>query len=680
MKMPPTQIEFVAFQGGLDLITPPLMMPAGHCREAQNFEVDTLGGYKRCLGYERFDGQAKPSDAVYYLLPAAVTGTVALGDTITGATSGATGKVIAVQSDRLVYTKAAGSFVSGENVQVGGTTRAVSTDVPRTEGGDSQEQIAQYRNLAADVYRALIGAVPGSGPVNGIKFFQGVMYALRANTGGTQTVLHESSPLGWVALDLGEQVAFTNANLNVGEGDTLTQGAVTALVKRVVVESGSLASGTNSGRLILSGRAGGNFAAGAATTTGSGALTLGGAQTAITMQPNGRFRFAVYNFGAGLRLYGCDGVNPAFEFDGEVFVPLRTGMVNDSPQMIAVHRNHLFLGFDNSLQHSAIGNPYNWTPLLGAGELNLGDTITNLLPMPGDNVAGGAMACFTRNRTYLLYGTSSADWQLVTQRSDIGALPHTAQFVETGYFMDDRGVTSLSTSDAFGNFASSSLSERIRPWLVENKSRVLDSCVVRDKNQMRLLFLGGRLMTMTLSQQGVAGFMPQLLAHPVVLLEEAESSDGTEVVFYADNNGFVYQAERGTSFDGEPIEAYLTLAFNHSKNPRGLKQYRKVVFEVGGLGFAQFYMSADLSYGQNETPQLAAEQVGFGDNALGAGQWDVGNWDQATWDGAILLPAELPVTGVAQNFGMRINQYSDYYAPLNFYGALMHFTPRRQLR
>ena len=287
-----------------------------------------------------------------------------------------------------------------------------------------------------------------------------------------------------------------------------------------------------------------------------------------------------------------------------------------------------------------------------------------------------AMASFTRNRTYLLYGSSSADWQLVTQRSDIGALPHTAQFVETGYFMDDRGITSLAASDTFGNFASNSLSQAIRPWLIENKSLVLDSCVVRDKNQMRLLFSGGRMMVMTLGQQGLAGFMPQLMAHAMVLLEEAENTDGTEVVFYAGDNGMVYQAERGTSFDGEPIEAYLTLAFNHSKSPRLLKQYRKAVFEVGGLGFAQFFMG----YATSEVPQLPAETVGFGDNSLGAGRWDSGNWDQATWDGAILLPAELPITGIAQNMAMRITQFSDYYAPLTFYGALLHFTPRRQLR
>lgn len=677
--MPPTQIEFIPFEGGFDQITPPLMMPPGRCREVQNFEVDTLGGYRRCLGYERFDGHAKPSDAQYYLLPITLTGSIALGATITGATSSATGHVIAVADDRVVYTKAVGTFILGENIQVSAVTQAVATDVPRSGGGDSQEQRAQYANLAADVYRADIEAVPGSGNVLGVKLFNDTVYAWRNAVGDAAAEMYKSSPTGWTLVDLGEEIAFTNADVGILEGLVLTQGGATATIKRVLVESGSLQSGTNTGRLILAGRSGGDFSAGAATTPG-GTITLSGAQTAITLQPNGRYRFALYNFGAGRRLYGCDGANRAFEFDGEVFAPISSGMATDTPNLIAAHKNHLFLTFNNSLQHSAIGDPYAWTPLLGAGELNLGDTVTNLLPMPGDNIAGGAMAAFTRGQTFLLYGNSSADWQLVTQRHDTGAQRDTVQFIDTAYFLDAWGVSSMAATDAFGNFATASLSQDIRPWITEKKDNVLASCVVRDKNQYRLLFTGGRVLTMTLRGNKIAGFMPQLLAHQMVLIANDRTNDGQEEIYYADADGFVYQGERGTSFDGEPIEAYLTLAFNSSKSPRSLKQYRKLVFEVGGYGFAKFFVSADLAYGASEVPQLPAEVVGFGSDELGAGSWDVGNWDAATWDGASLLPAEHPITGVAQNIGVRLTQFSDYYEPLTFYGALMHYTPRRLMR
>lgn len=680
MRMPPTQVEFFGFQGGLDQITPPLMIPPGRCREALNFEVDTLGGYVATLGYERFDGRDKPSDAVAYYLPATITAAITVGSTITGLTSGATGVVCRVGADYVVFTKKVGDFVAAESLQVDAVTVATTTDVATAEGGPSQELRAIFKNAAADIYRADIQAVPGSGKVLGIKWLEDTLYAVRNNLGGTAAVLHKSTPSGWQAIDLGEEIAFSDATVDVLEGYVLTEGAVTANIQRVVVESGSLASGVNTGRLILSGRAGGDFSAGAATTSSGGALTLGGAQTAITLLPNGRYVFTKYDFGAGYRLYGCDGVNRGFEFDGTVFTPIRTGMPNDAPAHVAAHKNHLFFAFNNSLQHSAIADPYNWTPLLGAGELNLGDQITNLLPMPGDNVAGGAMACFTRQRSYMLYGNSSADWQLVTQRSDTGAIAHTARFVNTAYLLDNRGVTTMEATDAFGNFASSSISQAIRPWVMENKTRALDACVVRDKNQYRILFGGGRILTMTLVEGKIGGFMPLGLKHQMVLMESDDNELGDEVVFYADTDGFVYQAERGTSFDGYTIDAYLVMAFNHSKSPRTLKQYRKIVFEVGGNGYSRFYFSGDLAYADTDTPQILPVAMDFGDNTLGGGAWDSGAWDSGTWDGSNLLPSEQSISGVAQNLSIRINISSDYYSPLTFYGALVHFTPRRQLR
>src|SRR5207253_7835333 len=127
---------------------------------------------------------------------------------------------------------------------------------------------------AADIYRADIGPVPGTGPVRGVWMYLGALYTWRDN--GAACVMYKATPAGWVAVPLGEEIIFTNANTSVQEGAVLTQasGAQTALIARVVLETGSLASGTNTGRLILKNRTGTGFAAGAATTTGTGAGTL----------------------------------------------------------------------------------------------------------------------------------------------------------------------------------------------------------------------------------------------------------------------------------------------------------------------------------------------------------------------------------------------------------------------
>lgn len=678
MKMPPTQIDYVKFGGGLDLVSPPLSMDAGLVREAQNYEIDVFGSYRGIEGYERYSGKAAPSDALYTVLAATITGTVSLGDTITGHTSSATGVVIAIEAAALVMTQVVGTFDAAEDLKVSGVVEAVSTSAPVVDGASTSALHATYKNLAADAYRALISAPTGAGGILGLKYYNNTLYCVRNAADNLSSILYKSSGSGWTAVTLFYEVSFTaGAVAEAADGETLTQGGVTAIVKRSVIQSGTIGAGTAAGRLIVSAPAGGNFAAGAATLSGTGTLTLTAIQTAITLAPNGRYRMTNYNFGQGLRMYGVSGVGRAFEFDGTVMVPLTTGMTTDTPRLIAAHKNHLFLTFDGSLQHSSIGNPYKWTPLTGAGEINLGDTATNILPQPGDAQSGGAMACTTRNRTYMLYGNDSSDWNLVTLAQDAGALSHTAQNIGGTYVLDDRGVTSLVTSSNYGNFEGASVSARIRPWLVENKGAIMDSCIVREKNQYRLIFDGGRAMVMTLLGNKVAGFMPAYYPDDINISESTELPDGSEAIFYGSSAGMVYRADKGTSFDGAAIESYISLVFNHTRSPRTLKQYRKAVMEVSGTSYAQFYLSAELGYASSELAQINSSSVLA---TFSAGTWDVGVWDIAVWDGRILLPAEQELIGNGENISLRLAQSSDTYSPITFHGVLIHYTPRRALR
>jgi hypothetical protein len=187
-------------------------------------------------------------------------------------------------------------------------------------------------------------------------------------------------------------------------------------------------------------------------------------------------------------------------------------------------------------------------------------------------------------------------------------------------------------------------------------------------------------MFVTFENNTPQGFMPMLFGHTMVLCESAELSDGTEAVFYGGDNGMVYQSDKGTSFDGGAIDAYMTFVFNHSKSPRTLKQYRKAVLEIGGNGYSRFYLSADLAYGSTEIEQIPNREVSMEGINLEAGNWDDGNWDTGVWDGKTLLPAEHELTGVGQNISLRLSQSSDYYEPITFYGVLLHYTPRRNLR
>lgn len=677
LKTPPVNYDLIRLTGGLDQVTPTLSLPPGVARRAANFECSITGGYTRIAGYERYDGRPNPSDAVYNVLTCNVTGTIAVGNTVTGATSGATGKVIARSGGDVIITRQTGTFQTGENLTVSAVVQGSITTIVGVVADGLTD--ATYRALAADDYRVDIQAVPGSGPIRGVVYYNGIVYAWRNNAGGTAMVIYKSSGTGWTAVTLPEEVSFSNANTNVGEGDTLTQGGVTATIRRVVVETGTLLSGTNTGRLIITGRTGGNFAAGAATSTGSGALTLSGAQSQITLAPNGRVETVIANFGGGTanyRVYGADGVNRGFEFDGTYYVPLRTGMSVDTPLHVAFHKQHLFFSFGASLQFSAIGEPYSWSPILGAGELAMNGEITNLIVLPGDQ-SSGALGVYTRNDTSVLYGTDSSSFALSTFNTGTGAIAYTAQNLDQAYVLDDRGVMSLGTSLNFGNFTPASLTMQIRPFIQVRRNLASGSLVNREKGQYRVFFSDSTALYMTVLNGKVLGSMPVQFAHPVTCCVEGEQPDGTATSFFGSTNGFVYRLDAGTSFDGAVIPSNFNLVYNSTRSPRILKRYRKASVELTGDAYAQISFGYDLGY---RTTALSQPDDETYSNDLRSSYWDSMTWDDFVWDGEELKPSEIEVEGTAENMSIRISSVSAILQPFTVNSIIVHYTPRRGLR
>lgn len=666
--------DYIRLQGGMDQMTPTMQRATGTVRHGLNYEAAIKGGYARIAGYERFDGRPSPSAAVVLMLGVTITGALAAGDVVTGVTSSATGTVVAVQgTTTIALTKVTGTFTDGETLNVGGSPQATASI---TADSVTALQRAQYKNLAADEYRGDIAAVPGSGSILGVWMFGDVVYAFRNNAGGTAAAMYKSSASGWTLVAFEYEVAYTaGSGAAIADGGTLTQGGVTATIRRVLVRSGSLGAGTAVGTLVISVPAGGNFAAGAATV-GAGTLTLSGAETAVTLLPDGRFEFVTETIGAERRMYGCDGVNRAFEFDGTYFVPITTGMTADTPAYPWVHKKHLFLSFGKSVQHSGIADPYAWTPVLGASEISVDDTVTGFKTLPGSE-AGGALAIFTRNRTNVLYGSSSADWNLVPLDDELGAYAHTVQNAGPIVFLDDRGITDLQSSQNYGNFSYNALSFAIQTLVNAYRQLVTASCVSRDRGQYRLFFSNKQAFYMTLVGRKAIGIMQQIFADVVRCVCSLEKNDGSEAIYFGSDDGWVFQMDRGTSFDGDAIEAFITLPYNFQRQPRVDKRYRNALLEIDGSGYTAIEFGYELGYGTTELEQPASTPVTA--NFVEA-LWDAFTWDAFTWDGVTLSPSLLPLEGEAENISVAIRSNSDYFEPHTLTALIVNYTARKLKR
>lgn len=674
MKLPNIKVipEYTKFIGGLDQEAAAMTFPPGSIYVSQNYVSTTDGGYRRIDGYERYDGQLSPSDATYYSFTVTFTDTILVGDTILGALSGVTGVVISFDATSIQLTKLSGNLQI-ESFSVGGTPKGTITAL--NVGIADSFSDATALAAAANVYRADIAKPSGSVAIRGLGLLRGVLYCFVDNSGETAGEIYKATSGGWVAVALLSEISFNLGLGTISEGDTITQlvSGATALVRRVVLESGAWETDA-AGRLIID------------TITGTfdatnelqvGAVTQATATTlvtAITITPGGRYEIREYNFSGdvdNIRLYGCDGVNRGFEFDGTIYVPIVTGLDDDTPLHVATHKLQLFFSYRSSSFNSVPGAPYEWSAISGASEIAIGDTITGY-----KDLAGEALGIFGRNHTKQLIGNNIDDFQLDNVSNEIGALHYSIQQMENTFAFDDRGIVRTQASDAYGNFQQAVLSRKIQKLINNIQTVFVASTIYRSEDQYRIYGSDGSGLCMTRVGKS---YDFTFFQYPdfVSCVIYGEDVDGNSVVFFGTSDGMVMQADKGSSFDGTDIEAFLTMPFNNSESPTTLKTYRKATLEMSSESYTEFKISTELSYGSALLPanDLLSQQI------LGTGGfWDVSNWESFFYDQEIIANPSFRVNGTGINMSITIYNKSSIDLGHKLDGIIVHYTPRRLQR
>lgn len=678
-RIPKVDYAYYPLGGGLDLVTPAISVDPGRCFDSQNYEPDAVAGYRRINGFERFDGRTSPSSASYWVLTATITGTVTVGATLTGLTSSATGKVLAVDGTTIVLGRVTGTYQSGEALQIAAVTQATATSDSTEDGATMPSDDADYRLLAADDLRADILAVTGSGDMRGIWLYKDVWYAFRDNAGGTAGTMWKSTTGGWVQITFKHEIQFTNAVGEIFAGNTitgLTSGATAVVVKPLLRTGTWTAAGA--GTLVIT-TITGTFQNGEALqVTAVTKATSSSLATAITRAPGGRLEFVNANFTGSTdteKMYGADGVNLAFEFDGTDYIPIRTGMSTDTPKHIGFHRNYLFLSFRGSSQNSSLGNPYAWTVVTGAAEITTGAEITGYRTRSG-NASGAALSIFTAKQAFTLYGTSTANFSLVPSDDDLGFEAYTIQQVSNDtYGLSDRGVQSLITTLNYGDFQFAARSFLVQPLLQRKMGMQTASTTLRAKNQYRLYFNDGTGLVFGLTGDKMTGIMLLNYGKPVLCMSTGKMSTGEEVTCFGSDDGYIYMDNVGTSFDGEDIEAWIRPVFNNLQSPRVRKQFRRATFEVKTEGYSRVNITYDIGYASPLTSQAAVQQ----DQALigSGGYWDQFIWDQFTWDSPVVESADLSIDGTDTNVSFLFYSKRAQDDPHTVQGVNLLYTLRR---
>lgn len=352
------------------------------------------------------------------------------------------------------------------------------------------------------------------------------------------------------------------------------------------------------------------------------------------LENSSRYEFKTANFYAADSLdavYAVNGAGRGFIFDQNSvsFIYTQEDSTKDKPRHVEVHHLHLALGFSaGSVLLSVVGEPYNFSGVQGASEIAVGDRITGLMELEGTT-----LGVFCEESIWAVVGTSVDNFQTQVITPNTGCIEYTLANCGFPVYLDSRGISTLETSARYGDFVGQRLSSPVSPWLiprcrkalanVNNSTGVACALPIRTKNQYRLFFNDGEILTTTFVVNGDGGngvaftFQRYYLEQPTItdtdykLIPICSTSQvdnvGVERVFVAHYNeespvqsNHVFALESGDSFDGKYIPHMFETNWYFGNSPtmyRGLQKIRMHGLSKGKALIDVYSAGIDNDYG-----------------------------------------------------------------------------------
>ena len=485
-------------------------------------------------------------------------------------------------------------------------------------------------------------------------------------------------------------IDFNSGSIEIKEGDSIegASSSKTATVTSVTLTGGDWSAGSAVGQLSVkensvtwnSGEGIQVNGVTRASVSGSGMpanvkiAVSDGVVYSQTINPSGTYEFINYNFrgeSSGLSMYGVNGVDQGFSFDGTTFVKHFTGQDVDHPQHVHAHQKHLFYSYGNgSIQNSSIIAPNKWSTVTGAAELSIGDVVSGF-----STEVNNVMSVFTRNDAYMLYGTSAADWSLRRFHAGAGAIPKTIQKMDQTFFLDDRGLTSIFTVQYFGDFQSAVASDKVDPYIQAKKASTVTSLRVRGKNQYRIYFDDKTGLEMTFLNKTNQGLMPFTLKDQIVCTCSVEDANGFEVLYGGFEDGYVRRLDSGTSFDGSTVDSFIRTAYYHYDAPGMRKRFREVNLEINADTSTTLNVFPDYDFGGTFAPKTSPVSDAYSVDVTADG-WNEDDVSNSATGVTVVASERLKINGIGTNMSLIIKNSSIYDKPITLQGAIVDYSPR----
>lgn len=551
----------VEVRGGLVTNLSPLQQgirSPGSARNLINFEPSIEGGYKRILGYTKYDPAYIPPYGEPKVQGSGQTGTsLSIANVFIAPENGTTITIAGVTG---TYTVSSATYNNN-------TKTATLTITPALASSPADRAAITFSN--------------DSTVVNGLIYYRQNAVAYRGAD------LWKSESAGWTRINVPSYgTVLVNGGAQTGSslivdgltatpqiGDTFTVGGI-----QKVYTVTSAVTVTSGGATISISPSLDSSPADNAAVTFLTANRSGGS----------KHRFARYNFTGTSKICGVDGTNKPFNYDNTTF-----SVLNDAPTEVvgASHvvefKNHIFFAKNNTLTFTAPFKDNDFSVANGAGTITIPHTVTGLI------VFREQLIIFSTNTIHRLVGSTVADFQLQPISQDIGCVREdTIQEVGGDIaFLGPDGVRLLGATDRIGDFGLAVASRPIQSQVTRIVSgyESFCSCTVRAKNQYRLFGYTssrtrssseGILATQFADQTAEGMAWAELRGIKANVVDSIYSgADAAEVILFANRDGFVYRMEDGNSFAGEVIPAFFYTPFFSVSDPKLRKTlYRLTTF------------------------------------------------------------------------------------------------------
>ena len=384
-------------------------------------------------------------------------------------------------------------------------------------------------------------------------------------------------------------------------------------------------------------------------------------------------------------IYIVDGVNKIAEFqiddDGYHFVQLN----GDSPEgckFIEKFSERIIVAGQSTnpstIYYSTRLKPWDFSGA-SAGSIDVGDVIT------GIKVFRNSLIIFCKNSIYELTNLDSNPI-IKSVTKNIGCVNGNS-IQEIGgdlIFLAPDGLRTVAGTARIDDVELGSISRKILPIINELLTNIgnytLSSMVIRERSQYRLFYYQsgqanagqqGIIGTFKYNSDGIPSFeWSQTKGLPVKFCTSDLNSSGTEVLYHADESGYVFEHDTGNSFDGANVQAeFQTPDMDYGDNGLRKSLYKvKVNIEPEGtqndllLNIKYDFNSSDVPQpGNFSVGQLSASAL-FGSAVFGTAIF-----------GAVDLPSKsILVTG--SGFSNNFKFFSDdTNAPYSVNGMFVSF-------